>query len=84
MSMGMTQFRGLYGYDAPTFIDLFFGDNMDPKTKDLIAESQEILKVLKENLLVVQNRQKVNADRHRIEHRFEVGDLVFQRLQPYR
>jgi hypothetical protein len=30
------------------------------------------------------NRQKMSAERHRIEHIFDVGDLVFLRLQPYR
>jgi hypothetical protein len=35
------------------------------------------------NLQVARNRQKVNVDRHKIERSFEVGDLVFLRLQPY-
>ena len=26
----------------------------------------------------------MNAERHRIEHSFDVGDLVFLRLQPYK
>jgi hypothetical protein len=30
-----------------------------------------------------QNQQKIYADRHRVECSFEVGDLVFLRLQPY-
>jgi hypothetical protein len=84
MSIGMIPFIALYGYDAPTLIDLGFGDNRAPKAKDWIVKSQDILKVLKENLQTAHNRQKVNADRHKIEHSFEVGDLVFLRLQPYR
>jgi hypothetical protein len=33
---------------------------------------------------MAQNRQKMSADRHKIECSFEVGDLVFLRRQPYR
>jgi hypothetical protein len=31
-----------------------------------------------------QNQQKVQADKDRVERTFEVGDLVYLRLQPYR
>jgi hypothetical protein len=74
----------LYGYDAPSFVDLAFGDNRAPKAKDWIQESQDILRALKDNLQTTQNQQKLYADRHRVERTFEVGDLVFLRLQPYR
>ena len=40
--------------------------------------------MLKENLQATQNQQKLYVDRHRVEHSFEVGDLVYLRLQPYR
>jgi hypothetical protein len=50
MSIGMTPYRALYGYDAPSFIEVIFGDNRPPRAKDWIEESQEILKILKENL----------------------------------
>jgi hypothetical protein len=40
--------------------------------------------LLKENLQTAQNRQKISAKRHKIERSFQVGDLVFLRLQPYR
>jgi hypothetical protein len=50
MSIGMTPFRAFYGYDAPTLIDLVFAESRAPKAKDWIIESQEILKLLKENL----------------------------------
>jgi hypothetical protein len=84
MSIGMTPFRALYSYDAPTFVDLVFGDNRAPRAKDWIQESQNILKALKDNLQTTQNQQKVYADRRRVERSFEVGDLVYLRLQPYR
>jgi len=31
-----------------------------------------------------QNQQKLYADRNRLEHTFEVGDLVYLSLQPYK
>ena len=50
MSIGMSPFRALYGYDALTFSDMIFGDSRAPKAKDWVEESQEILKLLKDNL----------------------------------
>ena len=32
----------------------------------------------------VKNQKKVQADKHMVEHTFEVGDLIYLRLQPYR
>jgi hypothetical protein len=49
-----------------------------------VEESQRILQSVRENLQLAQNQQKIYADRHRVERSFEVGDLVFLRLQPYR
>ena len=40
--------------------------------------------MLKENLQTTQNQQKFYADKHRTECKFEVGDIVILRLQPYR
>jgi len=39
---------------------------------------------LKDNLAKAQNRMKKYADSHRTERSFEIGDMVFLRLQPYR
>jgi hypothetical protein len=46
----MTPFGALYGYDAPSFVDLAFRYGRAPKAKDWIQESQDILKTLKDNL----------------------------------
>ena len=54
------------------------------EAKDWIQESQDILKILKDNLQTAQNQQKLYADQRMVERSFEVGDLVYLRLQPYR
>ena len=50
MTIGMTPFRALYGYDASIFADRIFGDNRAPKAKEWIQEGQDILKILRENI----------------------------------
>jgi hypothetical protein len=39
---------------------------------------------LKDHLQRAQNQQKIQAYKHRVECTFEVGNLVYLRLQPYR
>ena len=56
MYIRMTPFKALYGYEELSFIDLAFGDNRAPKAKDWIQDSQDILKILKENLQATQNQ----------------------------
>ena len=50
MSIKMKPFKALCDYQAVSFTNFDFGDNRVPKEKDLIQGSQDILKVLKENL----------------------------------
>jgi hypothetical protein len=52
--------------------------------EDHIGHQQEVLKLLKENLVMEQNRMKQQVDQHHSEREFEVGDWVFLRLQPYK
>ena len=77
MSIRMTPFKALYGYEALNYADLAFGDSRAPKAKDWIQDNKDILKILKENLQIAQNQQKLYVDKHRVEWSFEVGDLVY-------
>jgi hypothetical protein len=52
--------------------------------EDHIEHQQQVFKILKDNLTMAQNRMKQQADQHRSEKRFEVGDWVSLRLQPYK
>jgi hypothetical protein len=56
MSIGMTPFKALYGYDVATFVDQAFGDSRAPKAKDWVQESQDILRTLKDNLQMAHNQ----------------------------
>ena len=62
MSIKMTPFLALYGYEVPSFMDLVLGDSKVPKTKDFLQDSQDILRVLKENIQQAQNQQKLYVD----------------------
>ena len=50
MSIKMTPFMELYGYEAPSFMDLVLGNSRVPKAKHFLQDSQDILRVLKENI----------------------------------
>jgi hypothetical protein len=84
MSIGMSPFRALYSYYPLTFVEIVFCDSRDPMVHDWIQQSQDILRELKDHLERAHNQQKVQADKHKVECTFEVGDLVYLRLQPYR
>jgi hypothetical protein len=84
MSIGMSPFRDLYSYDPLSFLEIAFGDSRAPMVHDWIQQSQDILRELNDHLQRVKNQQKVQADKHRVDRTFEVGDLVYLRLQPYR
>jgi len=50
MSIQMSPFMALYEYEAPSFVDLLFGDSRGPKAKDFLQESQDTMRSLKENI----------------------------------
>ena len=80
----MTPFFSLYAYEALTFSDLMFGDGRAQKAKYLLQENQDMLREPKYNLQMAQNQQKMYADKHRIDSVFQVEDLVYLRMKPYR
>ena len=56
MSIGMSPFKELYGYEATTFGDLIIQESRIPGAKDFIQQSINIMKVLKDNLCHAQNQ----------------------------
>lgn len=83
MSINMSPFMALYGRPPPSIIQ--FGNNVTPidSVELWLKERDAIIDELKFSLLRAQ-RLKKWADKKRRELSFEVGDLVFLKLQPYR
>ena len=52
--------------------------------EDHIKHQQQFLQLLKDNLMLSQNRMKQQVDRHRSERSFDVGDWVSLWLQTYK
>jgi hypothetical protein len=50
------------------------------EVKDHIEHEQQVLQLLKDNATLVQNRMKQQANQHRSEGSFDVGDWVFLQL----
>lgn len=49
-----------------------------------LLQRDEVLQILKSNLLKAQNRMKALADRSRTDITFDVGDWVFVKLKSYK
>lgn len=54
-----------------------------PKLSDWIQDRQVMSDLILHHLARAKERMKRQADKHRSEQQFNVGDLVFVKLQPY-
>jgi hypothetical protein len=80
----MTSFEVIYGQKPPSVLSYLPGASK-VQAVDLTLTAQEaILRTLKENLVMEQNRMKQQADQGLSERQFAEGDQVFLRLQPYK
>jgi hypothetical protein len=80
----MTPFEAVYGRAPPTIPTYTTGSSMVDHVDRVLHDRAQISRLLKDNLTAAQSRMKQQADKHRSEREFVVGDWVFLRLQPYR
>ena len=74
----------VYGQPPPSVTPYEPGTTAFAMVDRSLAARDKVLTLLKSNLLMAQNRMKVQADKHRSERELQVGDLVYLRLVPYR
>lgn len=83
VSLGCSPFRALYKIE-PNFGGMpNIAVNSTSPVADTAADYQEHTELLRAHLLRAQQRTKSQADRHRIERQFVVGEQVLLKLQPY-
>ena len=82
--MEITLFQALYGIPAPIHVLYIPGDSPMAVVDRLLIEKEDMIIVLHHQLSKAQHRMKQLADKHRIDRSFQIGDMVFLKLQPYR
>jgi hypothetical protein len=83
-AIGMTPFEALYGRSPPTIRAYIVGETKVATLDETLANHYRILSILKMNLTKAQQRMISQANSHRQDKVFQVGDWVWLRLQPYR
>ena len=83
-SLQLTPFEILYGFPPLKLQGYVLGTTRVDALDSLLSQRQAVLDTLKVHLAVAQARMKTQANRHKQERSFAVGDWVFLRLQPYK
>jgi hypothetical protein len=70
--------------NPPKLLDFVPSTTRVSAVEDLLEHSQQVIGLLQDNLVATQAKMKLQADKHRQERQFEIGDWVLLRLQPFK
>jgi hypothetical protein len=82
-SLGRTPFEVLYGRLPRHFGITDAAATPVPDVASTLDQRNTMLAAVRQHLLRAQQRMKLQADKHRSDRSFAVGDWAFLRLQPY-
>jgi transposase InsO family protein len=83
-SLNMTPFQALYGFPPPMIVELNLPIALDSPDVEQQQQQEVTAEIIKDNLVKAQARMEVYADKHGKEREFEVRDMVYLKIQPYR
>ena len=83
-STKLSPFESVYGYPPPKLIPYTPGTTQLQEVENTLKTRDEIIRILRTNLQLAQDRMKKFADIKRTARSFNIGDLVYLRLQPYK
>lgn len=80
----MTPYKVVYGAPPRRLISYVSSTTRIQTMENELKARDQIMKILKDHLVLAQDQMKKMADLHRIEHKFSVRDWVYLMLPPYR
>ncbi|KAH0636185.1 hypothetical protein KY285_035944 [Solanum tuberosum] len=83
-SDNMTHFEIVYGREPPLLQPFIYGETTIVELEQKLVEQDQILEVLRSNIMMAQSRMKSQADSKQRDLSFNVGNVVFLPLQSYR
>jgi len=81
-AIGCSPFEALYGY-TPRSLGLSSPSSRSAAVSSWAQDRQLMNRLLQQHLCRAQNRMKMQADKHRSDRSFAVGDFVFLKIQSY-
>ena len=73
-----------YGYHPPSITSPLKGHSKVQVVEDHLQHQQEVLQIVKDNMVTSKNKMKQQAYQHCSERSFEEWDRVFLRIQAYK
>lgn len=80
----LTSFQAFYGYQAQHLPFHQYGQVTDHITTTFCHKRNYIIQLLRANLIQAQQHMKFYADINKSERSFNVGDMVYLRVKPYK
>lgn len=83
-SLKVSPFEALYAYKPQQIGEFALAGPLSLEARLTLSERERLLQQLKANLEHAQDRIKHFANQKRTERTFEVNDMVYLKIQPYR
>lgn len=83
-TINTSPFEALFGIPPPLHLPYFPNDSDVPTVDIFLRDREHALQVIKHHLQRACQRMKQQADKHRVDRSYSIGDWVFLKLQPYR